>query len=140
MATARRLTLRDLNRATLARQMLLAREPAHDGGAVPLAVRRLVGLQAQLPGPPYVGLWTRVAPFQASDLASAIAARTVVRATLMRATLHVMAADDYLAFRPVLQPALARALRSLPAERTVGFDVDLTPADGAKKTFSFDLP
>lgn len=59
----RKLTLRELNRATLARQMLLDREtlPAHD------AVSRLIGLQAQVPNPPYVGLWTRLRGFRRED-------------------------------------------------------------------------
>ena len=58
--TERTLTLRELNRATLARQMLLDREklPVLD------AVERLVGLQAQLPGPPFVGLWARLQDFR----------------------------------------------------------------------------
>lgn len=56
----RLLTLRELNRATLARQLLLDRE------ALPVseAVECLVGLQAQLPNPPYVGLWTRLRDFR----------------------------------------------------------------------------
>ncbi len=114
--------------------MLLAREPL----AVPQAVARLVGLQAQLAGPPHVGLWTRVAPFAAADLAAAFAARSVVRATLMRATLHVATADDWLAFRPVLQPVLTKALRSLPSGRTAGLDVDALAAAAA--TFLVDGP
>jgi hypothetical protein len=80
----RTLTLRELNRATLARQMLLERETI----SVPAAIERLVGLQAQVPAPPYVGLWTRLQNFQREDLAKLIQNHSVVRATFIRATLH----------------------------------------------------
>ncbi len=62
------LTLRELNRATLARQMLLERESV----SVPAAIERLVGMQAQLPIAPYVGLWTRLRYFMRYDLANLI--------------------------------------------------------------------
>jgi hypothetical protein len=79
------LHLRELNRATLARQMLLEREAL----AVPAAIERLVGLQAQLALPPYVGLWTRLPDLKREDLARLIQNREVVKATLMRGTLHL---------------------------------------------------
>jgi len=114
------LTLRELNRATLARQMLLEREtiPVLD------AIERLVGLQAQVPSPPYVGLWTRLRDFRREDLTRLMGERLVVRATLMRATLHLMTAADYLLLRPALQPALTRSLRSIAGRRTQGLDVE----------------
>ena len=98
------LTTRQLNRATLARQMLLAREQisAVDG------VGRLGGLQAQEPKPPFIGLWTRLAGFSADALREALQDRAVVRATLMRGTLHLATAEDYAAFRVPLQPVLTR--------------------------------
>ncbi len=119
-AAGRVLTLRELNRATLARQMLLER------AAVPVseAVERLVGLQAQVPNPPYIGLWTRVRDFRRDDLTRLIEEQRVVRATLMRATLHLMTAEDYLRLRPALQPALARSMRSIAGKRVEGLDVD----------------
>ena len=83
------LTLRQLNRATLARQLLLERSEM----SVPAAIERLVGLQAQQAQPPYVGLWTRLRDFKRDDLARLIEDRTVVKATLMRATLHQCARD-----------------------------------------------
>jgi hypothetical protein len=100
--------------------MLLAREDTS-----PLAViQRLVGLQAQLPRPPYVGLWTRITGFQREHLRSLIEARQVVRGPLMRCTLHLMSASDYAAFRPALQPALTQAMRSILRDRANRFDLD----------------
>lgn len=100
------LTLRELNRATLARQLLLDRAPL----PVPQAIERLVGLQAQVPNPPYIGLWTRLRDFRRDALTGLMKERQVVRATLMRSTLHLMTAGDYLLLRGALQPALTRAL------------------------------
>jgi hypothetical protein len=119
-AAERVLTLRELNRATLARQMLLER-----GNVSPLeAVQRLVALQAQVTSPPYVGLWTRLNDFRREDLTRLMLERRVVRATLMRATLQLMTADDYLLLRPALQPALTRSMRSIAGKRLEGLDLD----------------
>lgn len=85
------LTLRELNRATLARQLLLAREPLE----VPEAVGRLGALQAQRPRAPYVALAARLEGFERGQLNRALHDRTVVRATLMRETLHLVRAEDY---------------------------------------------
>ncbi|MDP9368137.1 MAG: winged helix DNA-binding domain-containing protein [Chloroflexota bacterium] len=112
-------TRRQLNRATLARQMLLAREEV---SAVE-AVERLCGLQAQEAKPPFIGLWTRVAGFRREDLHRGLHGRAVVRATLMRATLHLMGATDYAVFRPALQPVMTQALRVL-GTRGEGLDLD----------------
>jgi hypothetical protein len=98
------LTARRLNRATLARQLLLEREPL----TVVDAVRRVVALQAQSPASPYLALWNRVAGFAAADLDAAFANYTVVKASLMRITVHAVAADDY----PALQHAMASTLRA----------------------------
>jgi DNA glycosylase AlkZ-like len=114
------LTLREINRMTLARQLLLDREKL----PVTTAVARLVGLQAQLPNPPYVGLWTRLHDFRRDDLTCLIERRQVVRATLMRSTLHLMTAEDYLLLRPALQPALTRSFQSIAGQRRLeGLDV-----------------
>lgn len=86
------ITQRELNRATLARQGLLARWD--DADAVE-ALRRVAGLQAQEPRPPFVGLWTRLENFAADDLLAALRDRRAVRATLMRGTLHTVAAEDW---------------------------------------------
>jgi hypothetical protein len=114
------LKLRELNRATLARQMLLERDTA----PVPAAIERLVGLQAQLASAPYVGLWTRLRDFRREDLAGQIENRKVVKATMMRATLHLCAAEDYLRFRTALQPLLIGALSAIAKRRGQDFDLD----------------
>jgi hypothetical protein len=88
------------------------------------AVRRLVGLQAQVQNPPYFGLWTRLRDFHREDLTGAMEERRIVRAALMRSTLHLMAAEDYLLFWPALQPALARALRSFFGKRAKGLEIE----------------
>jgi hypothetical protein len=119
-AADRILTLRELNRATLARQMLLERENASSLEAV----QRLVALQAQVTSPPYVGLWTRLEEFGREDLTRLMLERRVVRATLMRATLQLMTADDYLLLRPALQPALTRSMRSIAGKRLEGLNLD----------------
>jgi hypothetical protein len=111
------LTGRQLNRATLARQLLLTREsigPAE-------AIARVCGLQAQEAAPPFIGLWTRLAGFEREQLLAALRDREVVRATLMRATLHLLGARDYAAFRPALQPVMDRAVRVL-GDRAAGLE------------------
>src|SRR5271167_968177 len=96
----------DLNRATLDRQLLLRR------AALPAwnAIEHLAGLQAQAPLAPYVGLWTRLAGFGHEDLKDVLAERIVVRAHLMRNTVHLVTAEDYICFRPLFQPLMERAL------------------------------
>ena len=113
------LTRAELNRATLARQMLLARERV----GVVETVERLAGMQAQEPKHPFVGLWTRVEGFEEEALRRALHEREVVRATLMRSTLHLMSAGDYVALRTALAPPLSVALRVLGA-RAEGLDLE----------------
>ncbi len=113
------LTLRQLNRATLARQMLLERA----GLPIPAAIERLVGLQAQAPAAPYFGLWTRLKDFRREDLAALIAKREVVKATWLRATLHLVTAEDYLRLRATLQPMLSGIWSGIAKRREVGFDL-----------------
>lgn len=100
-----RLTPRQLNRATLARQLLLQREPL----SVVDAVHRVVAIQAQEPASPYIALWNRVAGFDAADLDAAFADHTIVKATLMRITLHAVAARDHRAFHEAMQVTLRAA-------------------------------
>ncbi len=117
MAPKPTLTRSQLNRATLARQLLLERSDL----GVPAAVEALAGMQAQEPKHPYIGLWTRLRDFDAGDLSRALLAREVVRATLMRSTLHLFTARDYEALRMALQPPMSVALRVLGA-RAEGLD------------------
>lgn len=100
-----RITARELNRSTLARQLLLQREPL---GAAD-AVRRVVALQAQQAASPYLALWNRLAGFDAADLDAAFAGHDVVKSTLMRITLHAVHIDDFRAFHEAVQPSLRAA-------------------------------
>src|SRR5205814_10318681 len=102
---ADRLTLRALNRATLARQLLLQRSPREAAQAI----THLAGLQAQAPLAPYVGLWTRLAAFRPDPLENLLNERGVLRAHLMRNTVHLVTTADYLRFRPLFPPAVDRA-------------------------------
>jgi len=127
MATAERvLSLRDLGRATLARQLLLERQEL----AVDEAVGRLAGLQAQEPGPPYLGLWSRLEGFGAPELAEAIEERRVVRAALMRGTLHLMPAADFAGLRSAVAPAVGAGMLRVLGKRAEGIDVEQLVAEG----------
>lgn len=117
------LTARQLNRATLARQMLLHRESLD----VVEAIRRVVALQAQAAPSPYLALWNRLADFDPADLDAAFADRAVVKATLMRIALHVVHAADYPDFHNAMQPML-RAAR-LTDSRTVAIGRSVIDAD-----------
>ncbi|MBA2277866.1 MAG: winged helix DNA-binding domain-containing protein [Chloroflexia bacterium] len=101
-----RITARGLNRSMLGRQVLLRRESLGVAGAV----RRVVALQAQQAASPYLALWNRLTDFDPADLDAAFASYEVVKATLMRMTLHAVHADDYRAFRAAMDPTL-RATR-----------------------------
>jgi hypothetical protein len=101
------LTDRALNRALLARQLLIERRDR----TVIDAIGALVGMQAQAPLAPYVGLWSRLRDFAPADLAGPLEERAVVRATLMRGTVHLVTADDALTLRPLTEPAIVRGFR-----------------------------
>ena len=107
------LTLRQLNRATLARQLLLER-----ARLTPVeAVERLGGLQAQEPKPAFAALWTRLEGFERAQLHEALTERSAVRGTMMRATLHLTSAADYAALRTSLQPGLTAAMEGVLKQR-----------------------
>ena len=120
------LTRRELNRATLHRQLLLERRqvPAFD------AVEQLVGLQAQVPNVPYLALWSRLRDFQPNELADHLRNRTVVRAALMRSTIHLVSAADGLAMQPLMRPVMVRTFSGTSWGQQVRPDVDAIVESG----------
>jgi hypothetical protein len=114
-----RLSARRLNRATLARQLLLERAPL--GAAA--AVERIGGLQAQEPASPHIALWTRLSRFRSDELNRALHARELVKATLGRSTLHIVGASDYraslTAMLEVTRTRWMQERRGLPVRRTL---------------------
>jgi hypothetical protein len=121
------LSERALNRALLARQLLLFR---HEQSAAE-TIEHLVGMQAQVPGNPYIALWSRLAGFQPQELSRLIAGRQAVRTSLLRATIHLVTARDCLALRPVMHPVLERTFASSTFARNIpGVDLDELLAAG----------
>jgi hypothetical protein len=99
---------RQLNRALLARQLLLERASL----TIEQAIEHLVGMQAQAPTAPYVGLWTRISDFRFESLSELIGQRRVARLALMRSTIHLVTSDDAHRLRPLLAPVLERGFAS----------------------------
>jgi hypothetical protein len=110
---------RALNRALLARQHLLerARMSARD------MIEHLIGLQAQDPKPPYLGLWTRIEGFETAELSGLIERREAVRIALMRSTIHLVTARDALELRALVQPMLQRLVVGSYRRAIEGLDV-----------------
>lgn len=110
---------RALNRAVLDRQFLLARvsRPALS------VVEHLVGMQAQEPADPYVGLWTRLAGFDPEELAAAVASGAAARLALHHSTIHLVTAADCGPLRTVLQPVLERQALGMFRTRLAGVDL-----------------
>jgi Winged helix DNA-binding domain len=98
--TAPVLSTRELNRALLARQLLLERSPL----PLPDALEQVAGLQAQYAPSAYIGLWSRLRDFRRDQLTRALEDRRAVQATLLRVTIHIVSARDY--------PPLTEAVRS----------------------------
>lgn len=117
---AQTLTRRQLNRTLLARQLLLERHSLDCS----TAIETLGGMQSQIPNPPYIGLWTRLRRFEKSYLTASLERRAVVRAPWIRSTLHLVSAADHQRFQAVIQPALARGLRSFFGARAKGLDIE----------------
>jgi hypothetical protein len=117
------LSRRALNRATLERQLLLRRS---DQSAL-ATIEHLVGMQAQVPHNPYTALWSRLAAFRPEELVDLFEARRVVRIVVMRATLHLVSADDCLLLRPLVQPVLDGELARQPEFAPALDGVDLQP-------------
>ena len=93
------------------------------------AIEHLVGMQAQAPDPPYVGLWTRLKGFYPDELARLILDRRAVRVALMRNTVHLVSARDCLALRPLVQPVIDRGLHANRAG-VEGMDIEALSAAG----------
>jgi hypothetical protein len=109
------LTVRELNRATLARQLLLRRPEL----GIVAAIERLAALQAQWSPSPYIALWSRLAGFEREALWSAIEKHTVIRARLMRGTLHLVSARDFYAYAVATQDLQRGAWNRLQIGRGV---------------------
>ncbi len=125
------LTQRELNRATLARQLLLQRKHLR-----PISViQHLVGMQAQWPPAPYVGIWTRTTSFRRSALERELASGAVVKATVMRQTLHLVTPRDYALIRAAMSETnfpweSTQAKGLAPSVRTLGAGEPVTNAEG----------
>ena len=132
------LTRRDLNRALLARQLLLSRETR----TAEEAIEQVAGLQAQLARPPFIGLWSRLPSFDKADLLRALHARTIVRVTAMRGTLFLLSARDYKSWRGALQPALTRGVESISGVPLTQLDLPAAEAEAraflGKQAATFD--
>jgi hypothetical protein len=124
------LTLRELNRATLARQLLLERKRV----APAALIERLVGMQAQWPSAPYVGIWTRATGFRREALERELTRGTVVKATVMRQTLHLVTRRDYALFRAAMSETnfpweTAASKRLAPAMRALAAAAPITTSE-----------
>jgi hypothetical protein len=111
----RTLTQRELNRALLARQLLLER--ARSG--IPRVLEKMGGLQAQYAPSMYIGLWSRLDGFERESLTRALKRRTVVQGTLMRMTIHLVSARDYWPFAVGVRQARRESWLKGPRGRDV---------------------
>jgi hypothetical protein len=121
-----RLGARALGRAALARQFLL------DRADVPVldAVAHLCGLQAQEPQEPFTGLWSRLRAFDPTELSALLVERRVVRTHLMRRTVHLVTADDALAWRARHDAMLRQRVLGVYRRELDGIDLDELAAAG----------
>jgi Winged helix DNA-binding domain len=117
------LSSRALNRATLARQLLLQRTAMNPVDAV----THLVGLQAQNPLDPYLALWSRLADFDAETVGQLLEKRELVRIVLMRSTIHLVTADDALFLRAVMQPVIDAEITRHSEHAPILRGVDMAP-------------
>ena len=114
------LSRRALNRALLERQLLLRRETR----SAAATIGHLVAMQAQEPPSPHIGLWTRLDGFEPSELDALLTGKEAVRGWLMRSTLHLALAPDFLALRPLFAPVSERGLMGGFRRQLDGIDLD----------------
>ncbi|AEM84509.1 winged helix DNA-binding domain-containing protein [Streptomyces violaceusniger] len=117
---------RALGRATLARQLLLDRADV----PVPDAVAHLCGMQAQEPQEPFIGLWSRLRAFDPAVLSDLLSGRGLVRTHLMRRTVHLLTADDTLAWRARHEAMLRQRVLGTSRRELEGIDLDELAAAG----------
>lgn len=132
----RTLTTQELNRALLARQGLLARKRI----SVEKAISAAGGLQTQEPRDPFVSLWSRISGFRRERLLAAADARSIVRGSNLRCTIHSVTADDFADFRLTLSNVVERDMANW-RDRYKGLDIEMVKAavrellgDGAART------
>jgi hypothetical protein len=116
--TPRTLSQRALNRALLARQLLIERSPL----SIVEAIEQVGGLQTQYPPSGYVGLWTRLASFERGELTAALEDRSVIQATLMRTTIHMVSRREFWRYAADVREARRRSaarIRALPPENAL---------------------
>jgi hypothetical protein len=116
--TERVLTQQELNRATLARQLLLERKRL----TAQATIEQLAGMQAQWPPAPYVGIWSRAMTFKREKLEQSLLAGDVVKASMMRNTLHLVTRRDY----PVFWTAL-HDIPSWPDDAAIADGIRIAP-------------
>lgn len=117
--SVRTLSERELNRATLDRQLLLRRAPMDAAEAV----EHLVGLQTQIPPNHYVALWSRLVGFDAQEFSRRFEKREFVRISVQRSTIHTVTARDCLPLRHLLQPVQDRSLKGAFGKKLEGIDL-----------------
>jgi hypothetical protein len=122
--TERVLSTRQLNRALLARQLLLERSDL----PLPAALEQVAGLQAQYAPSPYVGLWSRLRDFRREQLTRALEERRAVQATLLRVTIHIVSAADYPPFTEAVRSARRDWWTRAARRELEGVDVEAAAA------------
>jgi hypothetical protein len=118
------LSTRQLNRALLARQLLLERSSL----PIPAALEQVAGLQAQYAPSPYIGLWSRLRDFRRDQLTAALEERRAVQATLMRVTIHVVSAADYPPFTEAVRSARQDSWSRAWRRELEGVDIETAAA------------
>ena len=126
------LTERELNRALLARQLLLER----GRGSIPKTLERMGGLQAQYAPSMYIGLWSRIEGFERAKLTRALERRSVVQGTLLRATIHLVAAADYWPFAVAVRESRRDGWARTPWRKEVSTQQLASVARGVRKRFA----